>query len=193
MRFYKKFNPFIYALLTSFFFFLLMPLETLAGNKMVIKNAELVAFEDEYFLNTNVDVKFGEEIEQTLLKGFELYFILEFQLASPRKYWFDDEIVTITYPITLTYHPLSRQFLMTQAATQKAYATLTEVLNEFANLRQIKIIKKSEVEKGEPYKALLLLRLDSKKLPKTIQDSDENPTTIEMKSQLFEWVPNLLK
>lgn len=193
MHFYKKFNPFFYVLLTSVFFTFWTPLETFAGNKMVIKSAELVAFEDEYFLNANVDVKFGEEIEQTLLKGFELHFILEFQLASPRKYWFDDEIVTITYPVTLTYHPLSRQFLMTQAGVQKAFATLQEVLNEFANFRQIKVIKKSEVEKGELYKALLLLRLDSKKLPKTIQDADENPTAIEMKSQLFEWVPNLLK
>jgi len=190
---YNKFIPSFYTLLTTVFFILCMPLETLAGNKMVIKNAELVVFEDEYFLNTNIDVKFSEELEQTLLKGFELYFILEFQLATPRKYWFDDEIVTITYPITLTYHPLSRQFLMTQAGTQKAFASLPDVLKEFANLRHIKVIKKSELEKSEPYKALLLLRLDSKKLPKTIQESDENPTTIEMKSQLFEWIPSQLK
>ena len=78
---------------------MLIPLEGFANNKMLIKNAELLALDDDYFLNANIEVKFGDEIEQTLLKGFELNFILEFQLASPRQYWFDDEIVTITYPI----------------------------------------------------------------------------------------------
>lgn len=192
MRFYKKFNR-SFLILVGISLILLLPLQVYASNKMMIKSADLMALEDDYVLNATIEVKFNEEIEQTLLKGFELHFILEFQLASPRKYWFDDEIVTITHPIILSYHPLSRQYLMTQSGGQKAFATLAEVSSEFANLRQIKIIKKSEVEKGEPYKALLLLRLDNKKLPKTIQDEEADPTALEMKSQLFEWVPTILK
>jgi hypothetical protein len=192
MHFYKKYNHFFcFVFLASLLG--LLPLRAYAENLLLIKNAELIAQDEVYELNANVEAKFGKALEEALLKGFELRFILEFQLASPIKYWFDDEIVTITYPIVLSYHPLSRQFLITQNATQKSFTSLTELAQEFTNLRHIPVIKKSEVEKGENYKALLLIRLDQKKLPKAIQEESQNDTTWEMKSQLFEWVPTVLK
>lgn len=192
MHFYKKINQLFLALLLGVFTTIL-PLEVLAGNKLLIKSAELVTQDDDYELNAQLEVKFGEKIEEALLKGFELHFVLEFQLASPIKYWFDDEIVTITYPMTLGYHPLSRQFLLTQSGVQKSFASLSELAVELTQLKHIRIIKKSEIEKSERYKALLLIRLDNKKLPKAVQEIDDDPEAWEMKSQLFEWAPAILK
>lgn len=189
---YKKIKPIFIAVLLSFYA-AVFSFDALAGNKLLIKNAELVAQDDAYELNAQLDVKFGEKIEEALLKGFELHFVLEFQLASPIKYWFDDEIVTITYPMTLGYHPLSRQFLLTQAGVQKSFASLSELATEFAQLKHINIIKKSEVEKNEHYKALLLIRLENKKLPKAVQEIDDDPQAWDVKSQLFEWAPAILK
>ncbi|MEQ1767704.1 MAG: DUF4390 domain-containing protein, partial [Methylotenera sp.] len=83
-----------------------------AGNSSLnIKRAEIQAQEDAYVLNADVDMKFSEKIEEAISKGFELNFLIEFQLAKPRKYWFDDEIVTVTQRVALSYHALSRQFL----------------------------------------------------------------------------------
>lgn len=192
MHFYKKINQLFLALLLGVFTTIL-PLEVFAGNKLLIKSAELVTQDDDYELNAQLEVKFGEKIEEALLKGFELHFVLEFQLASPIKYWFDDEIVTITYPMTLGYHPLSRNFLLTQAGVQKSFASLSEVAVELTQLKHIRIIKKSEIEKSERYKALLLIRLDNKKLPKAVHEIDDDPEAWEMKSQLFEWAPAILK
>lgn len=192
MHFYKKINQLFLALLLGVFTTIL-PLEVLAGNKLLIKSAELVTQDDDYELNAQLEVKFGEKIEEALLKGFELHLVLEFQLASPIKYWFDDEIVTITYPMTLGYHPLSRQFLLTQSGVQKSFASLSELAVELTQLKHIRIIKKSEIEKSERYKALLLIRLDNKKLPKAVQEIDDDPEAWEMKSQLFEWAPAILK
>ncbi len=192
MHSYKKFNHFLCAVFLASLFSLLS-LGARAENALFIKSAELVVQDDAYELNANVEAKFGREVEEALLKGFELHFILEFQLASPIKYWFDDEIVTISHPITLGYHPLSRQFLITQGDTQKSFPNLAEAAHEFANLRHIPVIKKAEVEKGGNYKALLLVRLDQKKLPKSIYEVTDSATIWEIKSQLFEWVPVVLK
>jgi hypothetical protein len=192
MHFYKKINHFLCSVFFASLFSILSS-SAWAENTLLIKSAELVAQDDIYELNANVEAKFGREVEEALLKGFELHFILEFQLASPIKYWFDDEIVTISHPITLSYHPLSRQFLITQGDTQKSFSTLVEAAHEFANLRHIPVIKKAEVEKGENYKALLLVRLNQKKLPKAIYEIPDSASTWEMKSQLFEWVPAVLK
>jgi len=49
------------------------------------------------------------------------------------------------------------------------------------------------MEKGETYQALLLMRLDHKKLPKTLQVEGITSNDWKMSSQTYEWTPNLLK
>jgi hypothetical protein len=194
MHYYKKFNHLLIEGVVVLAILLLTVTHVHAStNSLLIKSADLTQVDDEYWLSANVDVKFSEEVEQTLQKGFDLNFILEFQLALPRKYWFDDEIITITQPITLSYHPLSRQYLMTQAGQHKSFANLNGVIREFSSLQPIKVIKKNEIEKGEPYKALLLIRLDYKKLPKALQDDVEDLSAWQMTSQRYEWVPVISK
>jgi hypothetical protein len=166
----------------------------LAGNSsMNIKSAELVAQEDAYALNADVDIKFSNEIEQAIIKGFELNFLVEFQLFSPRKYWFDDEISTVTREITLSYHALSRQYLLVQDGQQKTFVTLDEATDELSDISNLKVLKKSAVEKGGSYKAVLLMRLDYKKLPKALQVDKLGSDEWKISSQRFEWTPSLFK
>lgn len=166
----------------------------LAGNSsMNIRSAELVAQEDAYALNADVDIKFSNEIEQAIIKGFELNFLVEFQLFSPRKYWFDDEISTVTREITLSYHALSRQYLLVQDNQQKTFVTLDEATDELSDISNLKVLKKSVVEKGGSYKAVLLMRLDYKKLPKALQVDKLGSDEWKISSQRFEWTPSLFK
>jgi hypothetical protein len=165
-----------------------------AGNSSLnIQSAELVAFEDAYVLNADVDMRFSEKIEEAISKGFELDFLIEFQLSKPRKYWFDDEIVTVTRHVALNYHALSRQFLVIRGDQQKAFVRLDEAVDDLSDISELKVFQKSEVEKGEPYKAALLMRLDPKKLPKVLLGDAIGSDDWQITSQRFEWVPSLFK
>jgi hypothetical protein len=163
------------------------------SNSLMIKSAELVAFEDGYVLNADVDIKFSDEMEEAVIKGFELNFLIEFQLVTPRKYWFDDEIVTVTNRVTLSYHALSRQYLVIRGEQQKTFATLDEAVEDLSKIRDVKALLKAEVVKGEPYNAALLMRLDHTKLPKALQVDAISSDDWKMISQRFEWSPNLFK
>ena len=166
-----------------------------AGNSssLVIESAELISQDDGYELNADVDVKFNAEVERALLKGFELNFLVEFQLVSPRKYWFDDEIVTVTHPVTLSYHALSRQYLLMRGDQQRVFSTLDEAKLALSEIRDIKVLQKSDIEKSESYKAVLLMRLDHSKLPKALQVESISSDEWKIHSQRFEWVPNFAK
>jgi len=165
-----------------------------AGNSsMSIRSASLVALDDSYALNADVDMKFSEKMEEAISKGFELNFLIEFQLAKPRKYWFDDEVVTVTHHVTLSYHALSRQFLVIRGDQQKAFVRLDEATDDLSEISDLKVFQKSEVEKGEHYKAAVLMRLDPKKLPKVLQGDAMGSDDWKMSSQRFEWVPSLFK
>jgi hypothetical protein len=165
-----------------------------AGNStMNIKDASLVAVDDFYTLNADVDMKFSDKMEEAISKGFELNFLIEFQLAKPRKYWFDDEVVTVTHNVTLSYHALSRQFLVIRGDQQKAFVRLDEATDDLSDISGLKVFQKAEVEKGEHYTAALLMRLNPKKLPKVLQGDTIGSDDWKMSSQRFEWEPILFK
>ena len=166
----------------------------LAGSSsMNIRSASLAALDDSYALNADVDMKFSEKMEEAISKGFELNFLIEFQLAKPRKYWFDDEVVTVTHHVTLSYHALSRQFLVIRGDQQKAFVRLDEATDDLSEISDLKVFQKAEVKKGEHYKAAVLMRLDPKKLPKVLQGDAMGSDDWKMSSQRFEWVPSLFK
>jgi hypothetical protein len=185
----KKIKQFLLVCLLALF-----ATTAVAGkSSMNIRTAELVPIDDNYALNADVDIKFSNEIEQAIIKGFELNFIIEFQLVSPRKYWFDDEIATVRHEVTLSYHALSRQYLLVQDGQQKTFVTLDEATDELSDISNFKVLKKSDVEKGGIYKAILLMRLDYKKLPKALQVDALGLDEWKISSQRFEWTPSLFK
>ncbi len=164
-----------------------------ANSSMSVKSAELKTQDDAYVLNADVDIKFSSAIEDAISKGYTLNFIIEFQLATPRKYWFDDEIATVTQRVSLSYHALSRQYLLVRGEQQKTFVRLDEAIDDLSSISDLKVFSKSQVEKGEPYKASFLMRLDTKKLPKTLQGDGLVSEEWTMTTQRFEWQPILFK
>lgn len=199
MRYYKKIKKILLACVIPLLIGITFTHQANAANvvnainSITVKSADLIPVDDSYVLDADVDIKFNDDIVEALLKGFELNFLIEFQLVSPRKYWFDDEIVTITNHVALTYHALSRQYLIIRGDQQKTFATLDDAIAELANIHDIKVFTKSDVEKGLVYKAALLMRLDPHKLPKALQVDALSSDEWKMLSQRYEWSPNLFK
>ena len=163
-----------------------------AGNSMVIKNADLQLVDDAYKLSVDIDVSFDDAVEGAINKGVPLNFLLEFQLVSPRKYWFDDEIVTTSTSFTISYHALSRQYLVSHNGRQSSYETLSEAKLELMEIDDWKVLDKSQVEKGGVYKAALLMRLDQTKLPQALQVEAIGSESWNLSSQKLEWLPKEL-
>lgn len=158
-----------------------------ASSSIVIKSAELQPTEDAYKLSADLEISFDEAIEEAINKGVPLNFLLEFQVVSPRKYWFDDEIVTTSTNYTISYHALSRQYLVSHNGHQNSYETLSEAKLELMEIDDWKVLEKSQIEKGAIYKAALLMRLDQSKLPQALQVEAIGSENWNLISQKFEW------
>ena len=163
-----------------------------AASGIVIKSADLQLADEAYKLSADVEISFDEAIEEAINKGVPLNFLVEFQVVSPRKYWFDDEIVTATTNFTLSYHALSRQYLVSHNGHQNSYETLSEAKLELMELDDWKVLEKSQIEKGTAYKAVLLMRLDQTKLPQALQVQAIGSENWNLTSQKFEWLPKEL-
>lgn len=163
------------------------------GSSLRLRSANLTAYEDDYLLNADAEINFGSEIEKAILKGFTFSFLIEFQLLSPKKYWFDDEVVTTTQQVNLSYHALTRQYIVSRNDQQRAYAKLDEAVEDLSIIQDMKVFQEADVERGERYRAVLLMRLDQKKLPKALRIEDMTSSEWKVSSQRFEWTPNLFK
>jgi hypothetical protein len=158
-----------------------------------IQYAELQQMDDAYVLITEINVNFDDAIEAAVNKGVPLHFLIEFQVVSPVKYWFDDEIVTTTRNVVLSYHALSRQYLVTRGSHQKSFETLAEAKQELFETDDWKVLDKSLIDKNDTYKAALLVRLDQTKLPKAIQVDAIGSEIWNLTSQKYEWQLKELK
>lgn len=162
-----------------------------SAGSLHIKTAELTSVEEAYHLNADFDVDFSDEVEEALNKGVPLNFLVEFQLVSPRRYWFDDEIVTVTSHVTLSYHALSRQYLLNRNNHQLSFSSLQEAKEEFSHLHDWPVVEKSLLKKGESYEAALRIRLDQSKLPKPLQVDALSSEDWNMVSERYRWTPAL--
>lgn len=160
-----------------------------AADNIQIKHVQLTPVGESYQLEADFDINFSPEVETALSKGVPLDFLLEFQLVSPRDYWFDDEIVTVSQHIRFSFHALSRQYLVTVGRHQKSFATLEEAKDELAVLRNWLVLDKSQVVKGENYQASLRLRLDHASLPKALQVEALGSEKWTLLSERYRWTP----
>jgi Domain of unknown function (DUF4390) len=189
MHFCKKIKNLFFALGLLLF----VDTAVAAGNSLHIRSANLITYENEVLLNADAEINFSPEMEKAILKGFTFNFLIEFQLISPRQYWFDDEVATTVQPVSLSYHALSRQYIVIRNEQQRTYASLDSAIEDLSVIQDMKVFDKSYVEKDAQYTAALMMRLDHKKLPKALQVEGMGSNDWKMSSQRFEWTPNIFK
>jgi hypothetical protein len=191
MPYYKSIKGF-YAFIVFITLTLLMafiPIANAASSAVHIKSAELLATEENYVLSTDFDIVLSPVIEDALNKGIPLTFLLEFQLSSPRKYWFDDEIISQSQYFTLSYHALSRQYLVNRNGRQQSFATLQQAKEEISNIKSWTVVEKKMLKKGEAYIAAIKVRLDQTKLPKPVQVEAIGSDDWNIASERYRWTP----
>lgn len=160
---------------------------------IAVENAELLPAEGGWHLNADIKMQFSKEVEEAVNKGVVLHFLVEFVLMETNKYWFDQEAASDSMSIKLSYHALSRQYLVTVGSRQFTFASLQEALKEMGKLRNWEIQEKEPLKKDAAYYAMLRMRLDQNKLPRPIQVSAIGSEDWDLVSERHKWTPSLDK
>lgn len=181
-HFCKRISPFFLAVM------LLAAHAALAAG-ISVERAELSSVEEAYQLSADFNIDFGNEVEEAINKGVALNFLVEFALMEPRSYWFDEEVTSASQVIRLSYHALSRQYLINVGTHQATFASLQEALRTLGSLHDWPVVEKSMLKKNTPYYAMLRIRLDHNRLPKPLQVSAIGSEKWNLVSERFRWAP----
>lgn len=155
---------------------------------IVIKHASVKPEVGLYMLNADLEVKLTAEIKEAIDKGVPVVFLYELKLFKVRRYWFDKELAAINTSITVSYHALSRQYLVNHDGRQTSHEILREAMIELVQLYDWPVFDQALIEADETYAATLNVKLDKAKLPKAIQVDSINEDAWTLVAKPYHWV-----
>lgn len=158
------------------------------ADTIAARSAELRLEEDRYVLEADFELVLNATLEEAIVRGVPLYFVVEFELQRPRWFWIDDTVVSNTLSYRLSYNALTRQYrLSTGGAFYQNLPTLEEAQRLISRVRGRSVIDKSALFKGVRYEAAVRLRLDTTQLPKPFQISALTSRDWSLQSDWVRW------
>ncbi len=152
-----------------------------------IRNVALVLADDTYVLNADIVAELTPLLADVVVRGVSLYFVTEFELAAPRWYWLDEEIVTKSLTYRLSYQSLTRQYRLTSGTLHQNFGSLEEALRTMLRIRNWSVIERGALRIGRSYNAALRFRLDVAELPKPLQVSALGRKDWSLGSDWYRW------
>ncbi|MEO5660522.1 MAG: DUF4390 domain-containing protein [Polaromonas sp.] len=137
--------------------------------------------EEGVYLSAVVRFDVPAVVEDALLKGIAVFFVVEADIYRDRWYWTDPRVASAARTLRLAYQPLTGRWrvnivsgLITSSSGLRAtlnqnYDTMAEALSAIQRLAHWKIAEASEVEPDETYSLALNFRLDLSQLPRPFQ------------------------
>lgn len=134
-----------------------------------VLDARLAASDEGLLLSADFAFEFGPRLSEAVTNGVPLYFVVEFELTRPRWYWFDENAVSRSTQLRLSYHALSRQYRLSTGPLHQNFSSLDEALDVLRRLRNWQVLDRSVVLSGSSYEAAVRMRLDQAQLPRPLQ------------------------
>jgi hypothetical protein len=137
--------------------------------------------DDGVYLSAAVRFELPPVVEDALLKGIPMFFVVEADLYRERWYWTDPRVASAARTLRLAYQPLTRRWrvnivagLISSSAGLRAtlnqnYDTLAEALSAIQRVAHWKIAEASEVDPDASNKLEFSFRLDLSQLPRPFQ------------------------
>jgi hypothetical protein len=147
--------------------------------------------EEGYVLHADFWFELSSRLEEALNNGVSLNFLVQFELARPRWYWFDQKAASEKLQVKLSYLPLSQQYTVASGPVQQSFPSLAEALRVLGRIRGWPVMDRDRVVPGQNYVGSIRMRLDTAQLPKAVQMSavTSREWTLVSEWRRFEFTP----
>ncbi len=143
-----------------------------AAETIAVKSAVVRLQDDAFVMDAEFDFSLTAPLEEALVRGTPLYFVLETEVTRSRSYWFDERVNSPQSVRRLTFAALTNSYRVDTGravGTPSSYATLDEALRQIRLVRGRTLLDRRELRSGERYEVSLRLKLDTTQLPKPLQ------------------------
>lgn len=131
-------------------------------------------------LDASLKLELGSSVEEALIKGLAIYFVVEVDLMRDRWYWYDRQLGTATRHYRLAYQPLARRWRLNvsreplstsslAASLTQNFETLTEALASVRRISGWKVADMADIDLEARQYMVYRFRLDTAQLPRPFQ------------------------
>jgi hypothetical protein len=151
-----------------------------AQNQVAIASFQTERNEDVYQMSAQFDLELSNTVQEALLKGIPVYFVVDAKVYRDRWYWSDKLVSAAQRHIRISYQPLTRRWRM-QVASQpivqsglgvslmQTYDSLEEVMVNLRRLNRWKFADAAQIETGAGHRLEFAFFLDLSQLPRPLQ------------------------
>ncbi len=172
------------TLLRKFFVLVLIAFAAFAARPVLAAELSQLKVErgdDGVYLSALVQFDLPPVVEDAMLKGIPMFFVVEADVFQSRWYWTDKRVASATRTIRLAFQPLTRRWRVNivsglinnsaglRATLNQNYDTLTEALSAVQRLSRWRIGDNAEIEPDVVHKLEFSFRLDVSQLPRPFQ------------------------
>jgi hypothetical protein len=132
-------------------------------------------------LSASVNFDLPPVVEDALMKGIPMFFVIEADIYRDRWYWTDPRVASAARTVRLAYQPLTRRWRVNiasglisnsgglRATLNQNYDTLAEAESAIQRVARWKIADNSEVTADSSHRLEFSFRLDLSQLPRPFQ------------------------
>ena len=151
-----------------------------AQNQVAMASFQTERNEDVYQISAQFDLDLSNTVQEALLKGIPVYFVVDAKVYRDRWYWSDKLVAAAQRHIRISYQPLTRRWRM-QVASQpivqsglgvslmQTYDSLEEVMVNLRRLNRWKFADAAQIETGAGHRLEFAVYLDLSQLPRPLQ------------------------
>lgn len=151
------------------------------------RSAAVTSTADGYRLDAAFDIRLPAGFREAISRGVPVHFLVEFELAKSRWYWFDHRPVKLVKAYTLTYVPLLKQYRLSAGSASQSFSRLEDALQSLSRIRAWPVAERGLMQPGESYQAALRMRLDTAQLPKPLQLNAVSSQDWNLTSEWYRW------
>lgn len=134
--------------------------------------------EDGLHLSALVHLELTPVVEDALLKGVPMFFVVEADIFRGRWYWYDQKVLSASKSFRLAYQPLTRRWRLnaaqggdgfSSAALSQHFDSLAEAMATLRRITRWKITEGVDIPTGAGHYVNFRFRLDVSQLPRPFQ------------------------
>jgi Domain of unknown function (DUF4390) len=135
---------------------------------------------DGIFVSATVRFDLPAPVEDALLKGVAMFFVVEADVYRDRWYWYDKKLLSAERHMRLAYHPLTRRWRLNVAsgaitnnslglALNQNFDSLADALAALRRVSRWKIAEAADIDVEQKHNIELRFKLDVSQLPRPFQ------------------------
>lgn len=151
-----------------------------AQSSVEISQLRLERSDEEVQLSAQLHFELPSVVEDALLKGIPMVFVMSADTVRERWYWYDKKIALSERYMRLAYQPLTRRWRLNVSsgpgaavavglALNQSYESLALALAAIKRVTKWKIAEVSDFDAGVKYRTEFRFRLDLTQLPRPFQ------------------------